>query len=111
MDLCPEVEGEGSMWRFIGLQSKNRREWYTIHLANMHIGATSVAFYDTLGPQAQKFVCKQTELTTICCAGDIVSKICKLKQEDQTDGEGKMSAVVNIVSFDDVPADAAQLAE
>lgn len=36
LDLCPEVEGEGKQWRFLGIQSRNRSEWYTAHLGNMH---------------------------------------------------------------------------
>lgn len=36
LGLCPEIEGEGKMWRFLGIQSRNCREWYTAHLGNMH---------------------------------------------------------------------------
>lgn len=25
--LTPEVDGEGKKWRFMGIQSKNRKEW------------------------------------------------------------------------------------
>jgi long-subunit acyl-CoA synthetase (AMP-forming) len=49
MDLCPEVVAEGIPWRFLGIQSKNRKEWFLLHLANMYIGATTCALYDTLG--------------------------------------------------------------
>lgn len=34
--LAPEINAEGKNWRFIGLQSKNRKEWYIASLANMH---------------------------------------------------------------------------
>ena len=52
------------------------------HLANMHQGVTTVAFYDTLGPEALKFIVNQTELTTMAVSIDLVSKIAKLKIED-----------------------------
>jgi len=35
-----------------------------------------VALYDTLGPDATRFVCNQTAMTTICVSADYVSKIC-----------------------------------
>ena len=38
LDLCPEVMAEGMPWRFLGIQSKNRKEWFLLHLANMYIG-------------------------------------------------------------------------
>jgi long-subunit acyl-CoA synthetase (AMP-forming) len=47
--LLPEVEGEGRSWRFLGIQAKNRKEWNLLHVANMCVGATTVALYDTLG--------------------------------------------------------------
>ena len=56
LDLVPEVEAEGTTYRFIGIQSKNRLEWNLQHIANMHMGVTSVALYDTLGADAQRYV-------------------------------------------------------
>jgi hypothetical protein len=38
------------------------------------------------------------------CSGDVISKIYKLKEEDNASGEGKMATVTNIVSFD-TPSD------
>lgn len=42
--------------RFLGIQSKNRKELFLAHLANMHIATTSVALYDTLGDEELKFI-------------------------------------------------------
>jgi long-subunit acyl-CoA synthetase (AMP-forming) len=113
LDLAPEVEGEGKTWRFIGLQSKNRAEWYTTHLANMFIGATTIAFYDTLGDHAQRYIVKQTQVATIFCAGDIVAKLAHLKEIDvsESEDERKMDTLKTIVSFDPVPSDAKSKAE
>jgi len=65
----------------MGLKSKNRKEWYLTHLANMHQKVTSVAFYDTLGPDATKFMLQQTELSTMSLSLDCMSKMCKMKIE------------------------------
>lgn len=57
LDLVPEVIGEGDkMFRFLGLQSKNRKEWFLLHLANFYAGATSVIFHDTLKTIGMKFI-------------------------------------------------------
>jgi len=68
-----------------------------MHIANMHNNTTSVAFYDTLGPDAARFICMQTELATIGCTADQVEKILKLKEDDP---EGKMAKVTNIIVFE-----------
>lgn len=54
LDLVPEVDGEfsptGKKWRFLGIQSQNRHEWYLFHLANMYAGTTTVGLYcDSFG--------------------------------------------------------------
>ena len=56
LGLLPDISGEGKTWRFLGIQSKNRREWFLLHLANMWAGATTVALYDTLGQDAMRYV-------------------------------------------------------
>jgi long-subunit acyl-CoA synthetase (AMP-forming) len=56
LELCPEIEAEGKNWRFMGIQSKNRKEWVLTHAADIHQSITTVAFYDTLGPEATMFV-------------------------------------------------------
>jgi hypothetical protein len=38
--------------------------------------------YDTLGVEATKYVINQTGLQTICCQGDLISKIIDMKIED-----------------------------
>ena len=36
LDLAPPIQAEDREWRFIGIQSKNRKEWVLTNLANMH---------------------------------------------------------------------------
>ena len=52
----PEIEAEGSIWRFMGIYAKNREEWLFSYLATARQSATAIAFYDTLGPSAIEFV-------------------------------------------------------
>jgi long-chain acyl-CoA synthetase len=44
----------------MGIQSKNRKEWVLTHTADIHQSITTVALYDTLGPEATIFVLDQT---------------------------------------------------
>ena len=43
-----------------------------MHLANAHQSVTTVAFFDTLGPDAQKYIINQTEMSTIVVSKDYV---------------------------------------
>jgi len=91
LNLAPEIEAEDTKWRFVGIQSKNRAEWNITNLANMHQGITTIALYDTLGPDAAKFVFEQTQMQTVFCTFDFVQSISKMKMEDAKNGEGKMT--------------------
>ena len=59
-------------------------------MGNYMAGGTTIALYDTLGQDAARFVCNQTELATICCSKDLIANIIKLKEEDP---EGKMASL------------------
>ena len=75
LGFIPTIVAEGRDWRFLGIQSKNRKEWSLTHLANMFRRVTTVAFYDTLGPEATKFAVEQTQVTTIACTIDCATKL------------------------------------
>jgi len=64
----------------MGIQSKNRKEWVLTHAADIHQNITTVAFYDTLGPEATMFVVEQTQLTTMAVSHDYVCKLAKMKK-------------------------------
>jgi len=71
LDLIPKIaveEENGNEYRFLGIYAKNREEWAITHLANTSVSGTTVALYDTLGPNAIEFVLRQTELTSVSCA-------------------------------------------
>ena len=62
LGLCPEnkfddgSDATGRTWRMVGIQSKNRKEWVLTNIANMLLGASTVALYDTLGAEAGKYI-------------------------------------------------------
>lgn len=56
LNLVPEIEGEGKMWRFIGVWQKNRLEWTETLLAAMHYKVTTVGFYDMMGPEQVDYI-------------------------------------------------------
>lgn len=57
LDLLPEIENEGT-WRFMGILSKNRWEWTVTELSSVRQSGTTVAFYDTLGPNSIEYIIK-----------------------------------------------------
>ena len=65
---------------------------------------TTVAFYDTLGEDAFRFMCDQTELTTISMSADLIVKLAKLKQKDASESTVKMHRVKNLICFEDADA-------
>lgn len=73
---------------------------------------TTVAFYDTLGSDAMRFMCNQTELTTVAMSEEMVGKFAKLKLQDAESEEVKMHRVKNLVVFEDeVSNDNKEMAE
>jgi len=102
LDLIPEINHDGVPWRFMGLQSKNRKEWNLIHVSNMFNKCTSVGLYDTLGEDAEKFIINETKMTTIACTKDIIKKLLDWKESDnKLEPEAQMlSSLKNIVVLD-----------
>jgi len=72
----------------------------------MHVGATTIALYDTLGPDQTKFIIDQTELTTMTCSFEYVKKLSLLKTSEAKEvsdpSARKMKSLVNIVSYEAV---------
>ena len=52
-------------FRFIGIHSKNSREWFITDTANCLYNFVTIPLYDTLGEEAMEFMYNQTELTTV----------------------------------------------
>jgi long-subunit acyl-CoA synthetase (AMP-forming) len=82
------------------------------HVANMYQNITTVALYDTLGPDATRFVLNQTELTTMSVSKDYVPKLAKMKISDASEGNHQMKRLSTLVVFEnDIEAADRALAE
>ena len=79
MNLCPEIEGEGKQWKFLGIWLKNRWEWSASLIACMHYSITAVGFYDAMSVEQVDFILNQTELQTLVVSPDYADKIVKMK--------------------------------
>jgi long-chain acyl-CoA synthetase len=102
LDLAPKVRSEDKDWRFIGIQSKNRKEWNLTSVANMYQKITTIALYDTLGVDALRYILNQTKLITMVVSNDFVEKLVKIKVNDNLEDEPKMFRLKNIISFESV---------
>ena len=56
LDLCPQIEGEEKLWRFLGIWAKNCEEWTTSLLAAMHYKITTVGFFDAMSSEQVSFI-------------------------------------------------------
>jgi len=99
LNLVPEVEGEGKMWRFLGIKSKNRKEWYICELGAVHQNVAIVGFYDTLGVEASLYMFDQTELTTMALSAYVVDKLANMKRDDSAKDQ-LMKRVTNLIVFE-----------
>ncbi|TMW67698.1 hypothetical protein Poli38472_011318 [Pythium oligandrum] len=87
----------------VGIFSKNRLEWCVSAHACDRMAYVLVPLYDTLGPEAVPYIVNQTELTTLLCAGELLTKVLSLKE--------KCPTLKNIVSFDEPTEEQRQLAK
>lgn len=95
LDLCPEIEGEGKMWRFAGIWSKNRPEWLMTALACMYVRTASVGLFDAMSNSAVDFIVNQTGLTTFFMSGDYLNRMIEMKKA------GFLVKVTNLVVYDE----------
>ena len=94
--LANQTEGDDKSWSFIGIWSKNRREWLETYIANMYFNRTTIGFFDSMGVSAVDFILEQTELSCIFCTPEYISKIVGMKKE------GLAKNVTSLVSFESV---------
>lgn len=102
LGLIPTIRAEGRDYRFMGIFSKNRKEWNIAHIANMHVQATTVGFFDTLGEDGLRFIINQTEMTTVCVTNETIRKVVEWKKQDNYKAEGDryLHRLTHLISFD-----------
>ena len=79
MGLCPDIEGEGKNWKFLGVWMKNRAEWTLSLLGCMYNSITTVGFFDAMSVEQVDFILNQTEMTTLVVTPDYAKKIIAMK--------------------------------
>ena len=85
LNLCPEINFENeSPFRFLGIYSRNKKEWLLSYLGAMRDSITIVTIYDTLGDRAVEFILEQSQVTTILIEIKALKKIYELAQKNKT---------------------------
>lgn len=79
----------------IGLYSKNRAEWFQVHLANTRQGYQTTALYDTLGDEAVAYILMHAEVKIAFCEPSAFKNMIASLDNDQY-----KTQVETIVVFD-----------
>ena len=80
--------------KFIGIHSKNSREWFITDTANCLYNFVTMPLYDTLGEEAMEYMYNQTELSTVFLTANQVIKTANLIKT------GKGQFLKNLVVMD-----------
>jgi len=102
LKLLTERNDEGML--LLGIYMKNCTEWILGEHAAYALGATTVPFYDTLGPDTVHFILAQTHLRSVLCTRAQLSALVKAKGEDTPHFH-------NVIVIDGVTPEAAHLAQ
>ena len=65
----------------IGIFAKNCIEWVITDFGSHLDSVTNVTLYSTLGQEAFKFICEQTQIKTIFVSPDLVNTLCEYKNK------------------------------
>lgn len=64
----------------IGIAARNSLEWFTVDVACIISGLTSVTLYDTLGPEATEYILNQCELKSVFVEAKQIRELVELKK-------------------------------
>ena len=85
LNLCPKIDFEDdNSFRFLGIYSRNKKEWLLSYLGAMRDSITIVTIYDTLGDRAIEFILEQSQVTSLLVEIKALKKIYELAQKDKT---------------------------
>ena len=92
LNLCPviNIEKEGP-YRFLGIYSRNKKEWLLSYLGAIKDSITIVTIYETLGHLAIEYILEQTQLITV------VIEVNSLKTLHKLASEKKIHKLKNII--------------
>jgi long-chain acyl-CoA synthetase len=85
LNLCPTINFEDdNSYRFLGIYSRNTKEWLLSYLGAMRDSITIVTIYDTLGDRAIEFILEQSQVTTLLVEIKALKKVHELAQQNKT---------------------------
>ena len=85
LNLCPLIKFEDeSPFRFLGIYSRNKKEWLLSYLGAMRDSITIVTIYETLGDKSIEFILEQSQLITIVIEIKALKKIYELAKKNKT---------------------------
>lgn len=90
-----KVVAAGDMLFVLTLFSHNRAEWLIADLACANFSITNTALYDTLGPDASRYILALTELPIVVCLRDKIKNLLLLKQQ-----HAELENLISIVLMD-----------
>lgn len=79
LDLVPEVQADDQAWRFLGIFSYNREEWYALQIGCMYQGITTVGIHTNICDKHFYHILTETELTTIALSAANLTAFMKIK--------------------------------
>jgi long-chain acyl-CoA synthetase len=97
LELLP-LSDDDTPLRMMGVFSKNRWEWIVSALAAEAYGGVTVPFYDTLGPDAVRFILNQTQLKTVFAGEAEAASLIAVK----TEHADSLTAFTHVIQFEDV---------
>ncbi|KAK9835226.1 hypothetical protein WJX81_007254 [Elliptochloris bilobata] len=68
----------------VGLYSVNSRDWVLVDAACSAYSMVSVPLYDTLGPDAVRYICNHAELAAVACAAAVLPTLLQCLSESPT---------------------------
>ena len=82
LNLCPviEIEKEGP-YRFLGIYSRNKKEWLLSYLGAIKDSITIVTVYETLGLIAIEYILEQTQLISVVIEVKALKTVLKLAKD------------------------------
>ena len=85
LKLCPvtNIENEGN-YRFLGIYSRNKKEWLLSYLGAIKDSITIVTIYETLGLIAIEYILEQTQLISVVIEVKALKTIHKLASENKS---------------------------
>ena len=100
LNLCPLIKfsEEDQNFRFLGIYSRNKKEWLLSYLGAMRDSITIVTIYDTLGDKAVEFILEQSQVTSIVIEVKALKKLYELAKKNKT---FKVKNLIVIESEDD----------